>query len=157
MKTYGIDKFRLVPMEKCTENSIDAIEIKWISLKNSIHPNGYNIRSGGNNFNKHHSDVTKKFISTQTSQGITKCINNFRKYKYSKGLPKYISYYVRTDRKNHTHGFNVYHKPSKTRKTIMTKIDQPITQKMKQLAISKLDNIIKMYKIRKEEGSETKC
>jgi hypothetical protein len=147
MKIHGIETFDCIPMVKYDNNKLNDGEIEWIKHKNSIYPNGYNIRSGGGNYNIVQTEETKKLISKNTSIGITKNIDNYRTYDATDGLPKYISYYKRTDRKKHTHGFNIWHKPSGKRKTIMTGIDLPITAEMRQQAINKLQEIIIQFNL----------
>ena len=145
MKTYGIENFKCISIGEYDTVQLNEKEIEYINNKNSIFPNGYNIRSGGGNYNFVQTDETKKLISKNTSIGITKNIENYRTYDATEGLPKYISYYKRTDRKKHTHGFNIYHKPSGKRKTIMTGIDLPLTEEMRQQAINKLQEIITQF------------
>jgi len=61
-KKYGIENFTFDIILECEESFLDEYEIKLISLKNSIAPNGYNLSSGGNS-RKKLSDISKKLIS----------------------------------------------------------------------------------------------
>lgn len=47
MRKYGIESFYIAKLEECDIAQLDEREIYWISYYNSITPNGYNIRAGG--------------------------------------------------------------------------------------------------------------
>lgn len=47
-KKYGVENFENTILEWCFDaESLNRSEIKWISKKNSLYPNGYNITPGG--------------------------------------------------------------------------------------------------------------
>lgn len=59
---YGEEHFYFEILELCSEDMLDAVEIKYINLYNSCNVNvGYNIESGGNQ-QKHLADETKRKI-----------------------------------------------------------------------------------------------
>lgn len=155
MTKYGIDMFNMIPMLECDDEDLDQYEDEWIKKYESLAPRGYNLKSGGNSNGKHH-EITKKLISKNTSIGITKHLNKYRKHPESAGLPKYINYYVRKDRKKKTHGYNVYHSKLGKTKRVFVPIDQPLTEDMKQKAINLLKTMTDEYN-KKVEGSETEC
>jgi len=56
LKKYGIDKFDFKLICICFDNDLDRYEINYIEKFNSIVPNGYNLRKGGNS-GKHHEET----------------------------------------------------------------------------------------------------
>ena len=50
IRKYGSDTFKLEILEKCSSlDELNKAEIKWIRLKDTLAPNGYNIETGGKN------------------------------------------------------------------------------------------------------------
>lgn len=63
IKQYGWDTFEYFVLEQTTDEQLSwELEKKWVDLKNSIFPNGYNLESGGTN-GKYLSNRTKEKIS----------------------------------------------------------------------------------------------
>ena len=60
-KKYGIDKFNFKIICICFDKDLDKFEIQYIDSLNTLVPNGYNIRAGGNR--GRHNEETKKKIS----------------------------------------------------------------------------------------------
>jgi group I intron endonuclease len=58
---YGIDNFIFVMICCCVYEELDKLEIHYMIEFNSIVPNGYNLREGGNS--GRHNEETKKKIS----------------------------------------------------------------------------------------------
>jgi group I intron endonuclease len=80
IRKYGKDNFKVETILTCTLDKIDQEEINAIVQYNTRHPNGYNLRTGGNHGGKHH-DSTKlkignahrdKCVSTETRIKIGK-------------------------------------------------------------------------------------
>lgn len=75
MNKYGIDKFSFEVIEECDYSILDEREYYWIKKLNTLEPNGYNIRSGGEKlkgkdnpfYGKHHSKETKEKISKKNT------------------------------------------------------------------------------------------
>lgn len=55
---YGFDNFEGKVLTYCDEDNLDELEQKYIEEYKSLHPNGYNLMTGGNS-NKHLSNRTK--------------------------------------------------------------------------------------------------
>lgn len=58
---YGIDNFIFEMICCCHDTDLDKLEIQYMAEFNSIVPNGYNLREGGNS--GRHNEETKKKIS----------------------------------------------------------------------------------------------
>ena len=63
LKKYGVDNFEFKLVCITFDNQLDDMEIKYIEQYNSLAPNGYNIRLGGNS-GRHHADTKKKISDT---------------------------------------------------------------------------------------------
>lgn len=62
---HGAHAFEFSVLEYCPTQFLDERERYWIQQLNSIHPNGYNLTSGGGAFQKHHQETKKKFSENQ--------------------------------------------------------------------------------------------
>jgi group I intron endonuclease len=49
IKKYGINNFNIDILIECTDEQLDMYEKQYITLYNTVEPNGYNIRDGGSN------------------------------------------------------------------------------------------------------------
>ena len=63
IKKYGKDMFDFKLICICFDEDLNRFEIEYIKKYNTISPNGYNIRNGGNN-GKHHIDTKLKISNT---------------------------------------------------------------------------------------------
>jgi group I intron endonuclease len=70
---YGIDNFIFEMICSCDNEELDKLEIQYMTEFNSIVPNGYNLREGGNS--GRHNEETKRKIS-QALKGRTDIINH---------------------------------------------------------------------------------
>lgn len=70
---YGIDNFIFEMICCCHDTDLDKLEIQYMAEFNSIVPNGYNLREGGNS--GRHNEETKKKIS-ETLKGRTDIIRH---------------------------------------------------------------------------------
>lgn len=94
---YGIENFYVGVLEYCILDELDAKEIHWIKKLNSLHPNGYNMQSGGS-FGLHSEEskismmISKlgKQKSKRTSKyfGVSRRIYK-GKYKYWRATIQY--------------------------------------------------------------------
>jgi group I intron endonuclease len=70
---YGIEKFDFKLICIGFDNNLNDLEIFYINKFNSIVPNGYNLRSGGNNGGKHNEETKRKISETlKKTLSITK-------------------------------------------------------------------------------------
>lgn len=79
MNAHGFEKFVFELVETVPISQLGEREKYWIARRNSIHPNGYNLTTGGEHHQ--HNDETKRLISE-------KC----KKNEYSIGLPMYVTH-----------------------------------------------------------------
>ena len=70
IRKYGQDKFKLELLRVCDIDNADYIENEEILKNNSLFPAGYNLNTGGKQFN--HTDESKKRVST----GVIKYFEN---------------------------------------------------------------------------------
>jgi group I intron endonuclease len=61
IRKYGVEDFTVELLECCEIDKSDEREIHYIKELNSLFPNGYNLKNGGNVFT--HSDESKKRVS----------------------------------------------------------------------------------------------
>ena len=68
MRLHGIDNFKFEVLVSCeTQEELDGKEIEMISIHNSVSPNGYNLKRGGQGGGKH-SEETKLKMSKECEQ-----------------------------------------------------------------------------------------
>ena len=63
LKKHGIDNFDFKIICITFDSSLDDMEIGYIKQCNSLVPNGYNLRLGGN-YGRHHADTKQKISDT---------------------------------------------------------------------------------------------
>ena len=66
---YGVDNFNFELICICFDNDLNKYEIEYMDKYNSIVPNGYNLRHGGNNGIRH--QLTKDKISNSLKEYYT--------------------------------------------------------------------------------------
>lgn len=69
MRKYGLDNFVYEILEECDVEELDEKEKYWISILNSITPNGYNIMDGGQ---KSRKNVPLPVFCSKCGKEITK-------------------------------------------------------------------------------------
>jgi group I intron endonuclease len=105
IRKYGVDDFIVELVEYCELNDADEREIYYINHFNSLFPNGYNLKNGGNVFT--HSEESKRRVSN----GV---VNYFKDKKYErfknvKKLDNEIEKYIKPlNRNNSQYGWYVY-------------------------------------------------
>ena len=109
IRKYGVEDFEVELLEQCELPNADEREIYYIKSLNTLFPNGYNLKNGGNVFT--HSDESKKRVSNgvisyfkEKKEERFKNIKNIDDdiEKYIKPLNKYnkqYGWYVYIDRK----------------------------------------------------------
>jgi group I intron endonuclease len=65
MQKYGAQGFDWVVLEYCNTDQLNEREAYWVQQLDSLHPNGYNLTSGGGAFQKHHTETLLKFSENQ--------------------------------------------------------------------------------------------
>lgn len=68
-KKYGINNFKFQIICICFDEDCDRFEEEYIKKFNTIRPNGYNLKSGGNNSKL--SEETKQLISKRLKENMT--------------------------------------------------------------------------------------
>ena len=81
---YGIDKFKFQIICICFDEDCDKYEMDYIKKYNTIVPNGYNLREGGNN-SKHHPDTIALIKASLKGRRLTPITDEIRK-KLSESL-----------------------------------------------------------------------
>ena len=61
---HGIDNFEFKLICICFDSDLNKFEIEYIKKFNSLVPNGYNLREGGENGGKHNEETKKKISET---------------------------------------------------------------------------------------------
>lgn len=104
IRKYGSQNFEVEKLCDCDLTDIDEIEQRYIAEKNTLHPNGYNMRSGGKSpkdseltrANKAQANIKPNGHDEKTKESISKGqLGNRRgakprKYPEDSQLPKYI-------------------------------------------------------------------
>lgn len=105
IRKYGINDFVIELIEYCELKDADEKEIWYIKLNNSLFPNGYNLKNGGNTFT--HSEESKKRVSN----GIIKYFENkkYQRFLDIKSIDDDIEKYIKPLNKNNIqYGWYVY-------------------------------------------------
>jgi hypothetical protein len=90
IRIYGPDDIEWEILIKCDIDELDYYELLMIETYDTLSPNGYNLIKGGNS-NKTMSDETRFKIKQAALNRDTEV---YRKNEKSKGLPKYVAYFV---------------------------------------------------------------
>lgn len=105
IRKYGVDDFVVELIECCEMDKSDEREIHYIKELNSLYPNGYNLKNGGNVFT--HSDESKKRVSN----GVLNYYKDrkFDRFKNIKHIDENIEKYIKPLKKyNEQYGWYVY-------------------------------------------------
>ena len=105
IRKYGVDDFVVELIECCDIKDADEREIYYIKELNSLYPNGYNLKNGGNMFT--HSDESKKRVSN----GVINYYKNkkFERFKDITHIDEDIDKYIKPLKKyNEQYGWYVY-------------------------------------------------
>lgn len=105
IRKYGVDNFIAELIEYCEIENADERETHFIKEFNTLYPNGYNLKNGGNVFT--HSDESKKRVSN----GVINYFKDkkFEKFKNIKQIDDDIEKYIKPLKKyNEQYGWYVY-------------------------------------------------
>ena len=105
IRKYGVEDFVVELIECCELADADIRETHYITEFNSLYPNGYNLKNGGNVFT--HSDESKKRLSNGVLNYFKdKKINRFKDIKH---IDDDINKYIKPLKKyNEQYGWYVY-------------------------------------------------
>jgi len=105
IRKYGVHDFVVELIECCEIANADIREIHYIKEFNSLFPNGYNLKNGGNVFT--HSDESKKRVSN----GVISYFKDkkYERFKDIKIIDDDIEKYIKPLKKNNEqYGWYVY-------------------------------------------------
>ena len=105
IRKYGISDFVVELIECCEITNADTREIHYIKEFNSLFPNGYNLKNGGNVFT--HSDESKKRVSN----GVISYFKNkkYERFKNITIIEDDVEKYIKPlNRNNEQYGWYVY-------------------------------------------------
>jgi group I intron endonuclease len=105
IRKYGVEDFVVELIECCEIDDADERETHYIKEFNSLYPNGYNLKNGGNVFT--HSNESKKRVSN----GVLNYYKDkkFNKFKDIKQIDDDIDKYIKPLNKyNEQYGWYVY-------------------------------------------------
>lgn len=68
MKKHTPKGFDWVVLEYCDKSELNEREAYWVAHLNSIHPNGYNLTSGGGAFQRHNQETKLQFSKNQLAK-----------------------------------------------------------------------------------------
>jgi group I intron endonuclease len=71
IQEFGEDNFDVETILTCNKDELDFYENKYIELYNTLHPNGYNLKTGGNLGSKYCEDSKKKIGESQKGKIIS--------------------------------------------------------------------------------------
>jgi group I intron endonuclease len=105
IRKYGVENFVVELIEYCEINDADKRETHYIKEFNSLYPNGYNLKNGGNVFT--HSDESKKRLSNGVSNYYKD--KKFDRFKDVNQIDDDIEKYIKPLKKyNEQYGWYVY-------------------------------------------------
>jgi hypothetical protein len=105
IRKYGVENFTVELLEYCELDKSDEREIHYIKEYNTLYPNGYNLKNGGNVFT--HSEESKKRVSN----GVINYYKDkkFDKFKNINHIDHDIEKYIKPLKKyNEQYGWYVY-------------------------------------------------
>lgn len=105
IRKYGVNDFNVELIECCEYNLSDEREIYYIHKFNSLYPNGYNLKNGGNKFT--HTLESKKKVS----DGVIRYFEDkkMQRFKNITVIDDDIEQYIKPLSKNNTqYGWYVY-------------------------------------------------
>jgi group I intron endonuclease len=105
IRKYGVTDFVVELIECCEIKDADEREIHYIKEFNSLFPNGYNLKNGGNVFT--HSDESKKRVSN----GVIKYFKEqkYERFKNIKKIEADVEKYIKPLKRNNSqYGWYVY-------------------------------------------------
>ncbi len=105
IRKYGKEMFTVELIEYCEIENANEREIYYIEKYNSLYPNGYNLKNGGNIFL--HTPESKKRVST----GVINYFKNkkYERFKYVTKIDDNIEKYIKPlKRYNSQYGWYVY-------------------------------------------------
>jgi len=105
IRKYGVSDFVVELIECCEVTNADTREIHYIKEFNSLFPNGYNLKNGGNVFT--HSDESKKRVSN----GVISYFKDkkYERFKDIKIIDDDIEKYIKPlNKNNEQYGWYVY-------------------------------------------------
>ena len=105
IRKYGVNEFVVELIEYCKLTQADDREIYYIKHFNSLFPNGYNLKNGGNVFT--HSEESKRRVSN----GVINYFKDkkYERFKHVKSLDDDIEKYIKPlNRNNSQYGWYVY-------------------------------------------------
>jgi hypothetical protein len=105
IRKYGVSDFVVELIECCEVANADAREIHYVKEFNSLFPNGYNLKNGGNVFT--HSDESKKRVSN----GVISYFKDkkYERFKDIKIIDDDIEKYIKPlNKNNEQYGWYVY-------------------------------------------------
>jgi group I intron endonuclease len=105
LRKYGINNFNVHLIEYCEVDKADEREIFYIKELNTLYPNGYNLKNGGNRFT--HCEESKKRVSA----GVINYFKDkkFEKFKNIKQIEENIEQYIKPlNRYGNQYGWYVY-------------------------------------------------
>lgn len=68
LKFHGVESFEFIVLEYCETSLLDERETYWIAHLDSLHPSGYNLKSGGAALHEHHSETKAIMSSNQKAR-----------------------------------------------------------------------------------------
>ncbi len=105
IRKYGVDDFTVELLEYCEIDNSDEREIHYIRELNSLYPNGYNLKNGGNVYT--HSEESKKRVSNGVANYFKdKKMERFKNIKHIDG--DYEKYIKPLKKHNEQYGWYVY-------------------------------------------------
>ena len=105
IRKYGVTSFVVELIEYCTVENADERETNYILQNNSMFPNGYNLKIGGNAFT--HTEESKKRVST----GVIRYFENkkLERFKDIRHIDEDIEQYIKPLKKHSIqYGWYVY-------------------------------------------------
>jgi len=139
-KKYGIDHFDFKIICICFDEELDKFEIQYIKSLNTLVPNGYNIRAGGNG-GLHNEETKKKISNTLKNRTDIIRINHQLGKPHTEETKKKISNALknRTDiiRTPQTHWNNKHHTEESKKKMSLSKCKEIIQYDLNNIELNR--------------------
>ncbi len=126
---YGEENFKVELITECNILEMNQLETYYISLYNTLTPNGYNLTTGGSELCRQSEETKELKRQSMIGKNIGKIYSKrVRKREEDNNLPKYVRYYIDKSGKE---GYRISNHPTLKDKSFFNK-EFSLTERLEQ-------------------------
>jgi len=126
---YGEENFKVELITECNILEMNQLETYYISLYNTLTPNGYNLTTGGSELCRQSEETKELKRQSKIGKNIGKIYSKrVRKREEDNNLPKYVRYYIDKSGKE---GYRISNHPTLKDKSFFNK-EFSLTERLEQ-------------------------